>query len=60
MDFTLNSKNRITLTKEIVEHLGAKPGGKLELVLEPNRGGILVRRKESIPVVKDDSSIIDK
>ena len=35
---TITAKGQITLKKELLEHLGLKPGDKLEVAKRPNRG----------------------
>lgn len=35
---TITSKGQITLKKELLEHLGLKPGDRIEVAKRPNRG----------------------
>lgn len=49
---TVTSRGQVTFRKEILEHLGIEPGGKLELELLPGGRGVL---KAARPTKKIDS-----
>ena len=38
---TVTARGQVTLRKEVLQHLGIKPGGKIELDLLPDGRGIL-------------------
>ena len=38
---TVTARGQVTLRKEVLQHLGIKPGDKIELDLLPNARGIL-------------------
>ncbi len=46
---TVTAKGQVTLRKDVLEHLGAAPGDKLELDLLPD-GQILIRPKARQPI----------
>ncbi len=46
---TVTAKGQVTLRKEVLEHLGAKPGDRLEIELLPS-GRIEARTKRGQPV----------
>ena len=47
---TVTAKGQITLRKELLQHLGLKPGGKLDVALMPDGRAEIraARRQESI------------
>jgi len=45
---TVTAKGQVTLRKEVLEHLGAKPGDRLEVELLPS-GRIEARTKRRLP-----------
>lgn len=48
---TVTSKGQVTLRKEVLEHLGARPGDRLEVELLPS-GRIEARTKRGTPASK--------
>jgi AbrB family looped-hinge helix DNA binding protein len=38
---TITARGQITLRKKVLEHLGIKPGGKMELELLPDGRGVI-------------------
>ena len=44
---TVTSRRQVTLRKEVLQHLGVKPGDKIELELVPNATGILKAARRS-------------
>ena len=45
---TVTAKGQVTLRKDVLEHLGAKPGDRLEVELLPS-GRIEARAKRGLP-----------
>jgi bifunctional DNA-binding transcriptional regulator/antitoxin component of YhaV-PrlF toxin-antitoxin module len=46
---TINSQGQVTLRKEVLEHLGVRPGDRLEVELLPS-GRMQARAKRGTPV----------
>ena len=46
---TVTVKGQITLRREVLEHLGARPGDKVDVDLVPD-GRLQLRTKQKIPV----------
>ena len=44
---TVTSRRQVTLRKEVLQHLGIKPGDKIELDLLPNAKGMLKAARRS-------------
>jgi bifunctional DNA-binding transcriptional regulator/antitoxin component of YhaV-PrlF toxin-antitoxin module len=55
---TLTAKNQLTLRKEVVKHLGLKPGDKVEAELRPNGRVELVAPKPKTGKISDVFGII--
>jgi antitoxin PrlF len=47
---TITSKGQVTFRKEVLEHLGVKPGDKLEVDLLPNRRAAIEAKKTGKPI----------
>jgi AbrB family looped-hinge helix DNA binding protein len=47
---TITARGQVTLRKKVLEHLGIKPGGKMELELLPDGRGVIraAKRKGTI------------
>jgi antitoxin PrlF len=56
---TLTAKNQLTLRKEVVKHLGLKPGDKVEAELRPNGRVELVAPKARTGKISDAFGIND-
>jgi len=55
---TLTAKNQLTLRKEVVKHLGLKPGDKVEAELRPDGRVELVAPKVKTGKIADAFGII--
>ena len=44
---TVTARGQVTLRKEVLQHLGIKPGDKIELALLPNAKGMLTAAQPS-------------
>lgn len=55
---TLTAKNQLTLRKEVVKHLGLKPGDKVEAELRPDGRVELVATKSRTGKISDAFGII--
>lgn len=49
IDLTVTSKGQVTLRREVLEHLGIRPGDRITIELLP-AGGVQVRAKPRQPV----------
>lgn len=47
---TVTARGLVTFNKEVLQHLGIKPGGKIELVLLPNGQGMLKAARPAGPI----------
>ena len=51
---TVTKRGQVTLPKELLRHLGVKPGEKIELALLPNgQGELSAARPKGLPGWKD-------
>jgi AbrB family looped-hinge helix DNA binding protein len=44
---TITARGQVTLRKKVLEHLGIKPGGKIELELLPDGRGVIRAAKRT-------------
>jgi AbrB family looped-hinge helix DNA binding protein len=44
---TITARGQVTLRKKVLEHLGLKPGGKIELELLPDGRGVIWAAKRT-------------
>lgn len=51
---TVTQRGQVTFRKQVMDHLGVKPGGKIELELLPDGGGMI---RAARPTGKIDSFI---
>jgi AbrB family looped-hinge helix DNA binding protein len=42
---TITARGQVTLRKKVLDHLGIKPGGKMELELLPDGRGVIMAAK---------------
>lgn len=48
----LSSKSQVTLKKDVLRHLGVRPGQKIDLILKPN-GEVTLKAKPGERSIKD-------
>ena len=54
---TVTAKGQVTLKKDVLQHLGIRPGDKIELDLLPNGRGILKAARSSGTIKRDNQGL---